>query len=113
LQQAPAYLYWFTWQTPILDGRPRAFHCAEIPFVFDNVERCENMTGGGKAARALAATMADTWIQFARTGDPNHKALPKWQRVSLQALPTMLFDSRPRLEPYPDQEEQVSISKSS
>jgi hypothetical protein len=30
---APAYLYWFQWQTPILDGRPRAFHCAELPFV--------------------------------------------------------------------------------
>jgi hypothetical protein len=53
LHQAPAYLYWFTWQTPILDDRPRAFHCAEIPFVFDNVERCENMTGGGREAPSL------------------------------------------------------------
>ena len=52
LGKAPAYLYWFTWQTPILDGRPRAFHCAEIAFAFDNVERCENMTGGGADARA-------------------------------------------------------------
>ncbi len=31
LNRAPAYLYWFTWQTPVFDGRPRAFHCAEIP----------------------------------------------------------------------------------
>jgi len=22
---APAYVYWFQWQTPVLDGRPRAF----------------------------------------------------------------------------------------
>ncbi len=111
LGQAPAYLYWFTWHTPILDGRPRAFHCAEIPFVFDNVERCENMTGGGEVARALAARMADTWIQFARTGNPNHKGLPQWQSVSSQANPTMLFDSQTRLAIDPDLEEQASIAR--
>src|SRR5689334_24283698 len=52
---APAYLYLFTWQTPVLDGRPRAFHCAELAFCFDNIDRCVNMTGGGAEARALAA----------------------------------------------------------
>ncbi len=110
LAQAPAYLYWFTWQTPILDGRPRAFHCADIPFVFDNVQRCENMTGGGLGARGLAAAMADTWIQFARTGDPNHKGIAPWHRVSAQATPTMLFDASTHLVVNPDQEEQASIS---
>lgn len=110
LGQAPAYLYWFTWQTPILDGRPRAFHCAEIPFVFDNVERCENMTGGGTAARALAAQMADTWIQFARTGDPNHAGIPVWQSVSAASTPTMLFDAPTRLALNPDAEEQASFT---
>jgi carboxylesterase type B len=33
LNVASAYLYWFTWQTLVLGGRPRAFHCAELPFV--------------------------------------------------------------------------------
>src|SRR5665213_966497 len=110
LHQAPAYLYWFTWQTPILDGRPRAFHCAEIPFVFDNVERCENMTGGGREAEALAAKMADTWIRFARTGEPNHKGIPQWQSVSSQSTPTMLFDVQTHLATDLDQEEQASIA---
>lgn len=112
LGPAPAYLYWFTWQTPILDGRPRAFHCAEIPYVFDNVSRCENMTGGGDVARALGARMADTWIQFARTGDPNHKGIPQWQTVSSRTNATMLFDSKIRLALDPDQEEQASVAHS-
>ena len=56
LNAAPAFLYWFTWQTPILDGRPRAFHCSELPFVFDNTDRCAAMTGGTDEARALAAS---------------------------------------------------------
>jgi hypothetical protein len=32
LNGAPAHLYWFAWQTPVFDGRPQAFHCAELPF---------------------------------------------------------------------------------
>src|ERR1700675_2078580 len=52
---APAYMYLFAWQTPILDGRPRAFHCSEIPFVFNNSDVSWFATGGGPEARALAA----------------------------------------------------------
>ena len=111
LKGAPAYLYWFTWQTPILDGRPRAFHCAELPFVFYNTDRCENMTGGGSIARALGARMAHAWIHFAHTGDPNHPGIPRWTPVSAKAgpIPTMIFDEPTVMMPGPDREEQASI----
>jgi para-nitrobenzyl esterase len=110
LGRAPAYLYWFTWQTPVFDGRPRAFHCAELPFVFCNTDRCENMTGGGSRARALSARMADAWIQFARTGDPNHPAIPRWSPFEAGTAPTMIFDDRPKLALNPDGDEQASIA---
>jgi para-nitrobenzyl esterase len=108
--RAPAYVYWFTWQTPILDGRPRAFHCSEIAFVFDNTDRCENMTGGGADARALAAIMSEAWIHFARTGDPNHAGMPKWPAFSTSTSPTMIFDNRTRAENGPDADEQRSVA---
>jgi para-nitrobenzyl esterase len=110
LGKSPAYLYWFTWQTPILSGRPRAFHCAEIPFVFDNTDRCENMTGGGADARALAATMSDAWIQFARSGNPNHPHLPRWDAFSPDRQPTMMFDNKTVQANGPDTAEQASIA---
>jgi para-nitrobenzyl esterase len=110
LGAAPAYLYWFTWQTPILNGRPRAFHCAEIPFVFDNTDRCETMTGGGAQARALAAKMSDAWIAFARDGNPNHAGIPRWPAFSTQTTPTMIFDNAVSLINDPDGDEQRSIS---
>jgi para-nitrobenzyl esterase len=106
----PAYLYWFTWQTPILDGRPRAFHCAEIPFVFNNTDRCETMTGGGGEARALGAKMSDAWIAFARSGNPNHGGIPHWPQFSVQNVPTMIFDTTISLINDPDGEEQRSIA---
>jgi para-nitrobenzyl esterase len=107
---APAYVYWFAWQTPILDGRPRAFHCSEIAFVFDNTDRCENMTGGGADARALAATMSEAWIHFARTGNPNHAGMPHWPAFSTSTSPTMIFDNRTRAENGPDADEQRSVA---
>jgi para-nitrobenzyl esterase len=102
---APAYLYWFHWQTPVLDGRPRAFHCAELPFVFYNTDRCATMTGGGADARALAGRIADAWLAFARTGDPNHKGLPKWPAFTPAQCPTMVFDNRCVLANAPDADE--------
>jgi para-nitrobenzyl esterase len=107
---APAYLYWFTWQTPILNGRPRAFHCAEIAFAFNNTDRCETMTGGGADARALAELVSDAWIHFARTGNPNHPKLPLWAPFSLEQVPTMIFDNRTWLINNPDRDEQRSVS---
>jgi para-nitrobenzyl esterase len=111
LGKAPAYLYWFTWQTPVLDGRPRAFHCAEIAFAFDNTDRCENMTGGGADAHALAAKVSDAWIHFARTGDPSHPGIPKWTQFSPETVPTMIFDNKTELVNNPDGGEQKSIAE--
>ena len=72
---APAYNYWFQWQSPILDGRARAFHCSELPFVFYNTERCATMTGNTPEARDLAARVSVAWLNFARKGDPNKPGL--------------------------------------
>jgi para-nitrobenzyl esterase len=110
LNGAPAYLYWFAWQTPVFDGRPQAFHCAELPFVFYNTDRCATMTGGGPDARALAGKVADAWIQFARTGDPNHRGIPYWPKFAPKSVPTMMLDNVVKVEVNPDALELESIA---
>ncbi len=90
---APAYLYQFCWQTPVLDGRPRATHCADIAFAFYNTDVSASMTGGTAEARELGAKVADAFINFARKGDPNHSGLPVWPIFNPEKAQTMCFDA--------------------
>lgn len=104
LNAAPVYMYLFTWQSPIMDGKYKALHCMEIPFVFNNIARCEEMTGGTKEAHALAAKMSDAWINFARTGNPNHKGLPTWPKFDQTKTATMHFNNTCVVKPQMDKE---------
>jgi len=77
----------------MVDGRPRAFHRSEIPFVFFNTDLAANQTGGTDEARGLAEKVCDAWIAFARTGNPNHPGLPTWPAFTADRVETMFFDS--------------------
>ncbi len=109
---ARAYVYWFTWDSPILDGRLHSFHCAEMPFVFDNTDRCDHMTGGGPEARALAARISGAWAQFARTGNPNHSGLPEWPAFDAAKRSTMIFNNACVAKDDPDGEELKALDAS-
>ncbi len=109
---APVSLFLFAWQTPILDGRPRAFHCSELPFVFDNTDRAAAMTGGTPEARALGGKVADAWIAFARSGDPSHRGLPSWPKFTPQQGAVMVFDNTCEVKNDPDRAARQVIANS-
>jgi para-nitrobenzyl esterase len=101
---APVYMYLFTWQSPVLDGKFKAVHCMELAFVFNNIHRCEEMTGGTKEAYTLADKMSTAWISFAKTGSPNHKGLPNWPAYNATNTATMHFDNLCVVKPQLDKE---------
>jgi len=101
---APVYVYLFSWQSPVMDGMYKAMHCMELPFVFDNIDKCEEMTGGGKEAYALADKMSSAWINFARSGNPSAKKLPNWPAYTQQTGATMIFDNKCEVKNNPDKE---------
>ncbi|MFM6937646.1 MAG: carboxylesterase family protein, partial [Aquirufa sp.] len=104
LNAAPVFMYLFTWQSPVMDGKYKSMHCFELPFCFNNIARCENMTGGGKEAYALADKVSQAWINFARLGNPNHKGLPTWPAYNAAATPTMHLDNTCEVKPQMDKE---------
>ncbi|WP_313178060.1 carboxylesterase family protein [Stenotrophomonas sp.] len=93
---APTWSYQLDWPSPVEEGRLRAFHTLDIPLVFDNAGLPTARTGGGEDARALAGTMSDALIAFARHGDPNHAGLADWAPYTLPQRRTMLFDVHSR-----------------
>jgi para-nitrobenzyl esterase len=92
LGAAPAYSYVYCWRTPVLDGRPGSFHAAEIAFTFDNAEICDHYSGGTPEAFVLSKQISTAWVNFARTGNPNHNGLPHWPAYTSEHRATMYFD---------------------
>jgi len=109
LKAAPAYTYYFTWQTPILDGLPGAWHTAELQFCFDNTKRCEQGTGNTPEAQALAKKMASSWAAFAATGNPSLPGLT-WKPTNPETNRTMIWDNECRMVDDPDGEARKIIS---
>jgi para-nitrobenzyl esterase len=110
LGTAPVYRYYFSWYSPIHDGKLRSFHTLEIPFVFDHVDEVKEMTGNGPDRAALAARMAAAWTAFARTGNPNHKGLPEWRPFDSTKRATMIFDTECRAVDDPYREERLAVA---
>lgn len=107
LGKAPAYLYNFAWETPVMGGKLKSPHALEIPFVFDNTEPSARYTGGGPEAKALADKMSDAWIAFARTGNPNIAKLPHWPAYNATQRPTMIFNNQSKVENDPIREQRL------
>ncbi len=105
-QKAPVYQYYFTWHSPVQDGKLRAFHTLEIPFAFDVVDLASSMTGTGADRQPLADKVSGAWVSFARSGDPNHKLLPKWEPFDTNKRAIMVFDDECKLVNDPHGEEQ-------
>jgi para-nitrobenzyl esterase len=109
LGKGPVHLYYFTWETPVQGGRLESPHTMEIPFAFDNVKISERMTGGGPEAMALADKLSDTWIAFARTGDPNTPKLPHWPAYDAKDRATMVINNVSKVENDPLREQRLAM----
>ena len=89
---ASAYMYLFTWQSPVREGKLKSFHTLDIPFAFNNVEVAASMTGAGQSRYALADRISTAFATFARDGRPSHHALPHWPEFTVAERATMVFD---------------------
>ncbi len=97
---SPAYAYQLDWATPKDGGKFGAPHASDIQLVFDNIAK-PGATAVGPEAQPMADRMSETFIAFARTGNPNNRLIPRWEPYTLPRRQTMLFDIPPHLEDDP------------
>jgi para-nitrobenzyl esterase len=100
---APVYVYSLDWRSPACEGRLKAHHAMDLPFVFDTTD-VPDTTRGATGARALAAVVSAIWAGFARTGRPEHPALPRWPAYSPDERATMILDTECRVAADPDRD---------
>ena len=114
-KQAPVYMYYFTWHSPVHDGKLKAYHTLDIPFVFENVDLATAMTGARQDRYALQDRMSAAWTNFARTGNPNVKGLlPEWPAFDTTTRATMMLDNECRVANDPngaERRELLSVRK--
>jgi para-nitrobenzyl esterase len=78
------YMYNFAWDTPVGDGRLKAFHTSDLPLEMRLVAYPES--------EELSKQLGGAWASFARSGDPNHSGLPHWEKYTAVKKATMVFD---------------------
>ena len=57
-------------------------------------DRVRAFVGQGPGPARMADQIGGAWVAFARTGDPNHRGLPRWPAYDGQRRPVMVFDNR-------------------
>lgn len=101
--KAETYVYHLVWRQPVEGGRRISQHSLDLPFVHDNVSAGMHMTGPDtEQTRAMVDNMANSWLAFSKTGNPNNGSVPNWKPYDLENRNTMLFDvpSRAENDPY-------------
>ena len=102
--KAPVWMYEFAWETPAFDGKLKACHSVEVPFVFDTLkvigERHQK-----PGAQALADKVSKTWATFARTGKVD------WAPYAADKRTTMIFNDESKALDDPDKDVRPLWSK--
>lgn len=96
----PAYAYQLDWATPKDNKKFGAPHASDIQLVFDNIAK-PGATAIGDEAQKMADIMSETFIAFAKTGNPNNKTIPRWKPYTMEKRETMVFNIPPHLENDP------------
>lgn len=97
-----AYMYEFAWQPPTFGGRLGACHAAEIPFVFDTLDKNPfTEIIGDHPPQYIADEMHAAWVSFATNGNPG------WFGYEPRNRSTMRFDLESEIMMDPRSEERA------
>lgn len=94
-------MYQNAWKSNAANGLIGAGHGLDTALAFDNADGRPTM-GADPNRYEMAAVLSETWIAFARSGDPNHAGLPTWKPFDPATRQTMILDLSSHLEPDPN-----------
>jgi para-nitrobenzyl esterase len=95
---APVFFYHLDWVTPVMSGKRYVPHALDIGMIFDNVAKSESMSGVSPEAQAIADQMSESWLAFAKNGDPSNAKVPAWPAYTQEQRNMMVFRTTPGVE---------------
>ena len=99
---APCYNYQMQCVVPYMGGLA-PWHCAEIPYVFRNVDMEPVASTGYEYSEKLQDEISDAWLAFMRTGNPSTEKL-RWEPFTHDGMQRMVFAEVSRMESSDDRE---------
>lgn len=101
------FFYIFTWPSPLVKG---ACHSVEIPFIFGTVSilGMKYIIGKGPEVNILSEKIMDSWIAFARNGNPNHGNIPEWPVYNTEKRATMMIGKEFEVKNAPFEKERLA-----
>ncbi|MHA1254885.1 MAG: carboxylesterase/lipase family protein, partial [Promethearchaeota archaeon] len=107
------YMYSFTYRTPVMGGIFGATHALEIPFVFGTLNDTEFgvYPKRDEINSKISELMMDSWISFARSGNPNHNEIPLWPTYNIDNRDTLLFGEDIKIEKDPLRTERLAMEE--
>jgi para-nitrobenzyl esterase len=103
----PAWVYQQTYPFANATGRTGAGHGSDIALVFDTVRPGSARADVGPVVDQVSGAFA----AFAKTGDPNHPGLPRWDKYELAQRQTMVFDVNSHMEDDPRGDERAFYAR--
>jgi para-nitrobenzyl esterase len=108
---APVYLYYFTRNLPVHEGKLHAPHTAEIPFAFDSLAHSAPIVGPvTPELQALADKVSAAWVSFARSGNPNNPKIPEWQPFDTRLRNVMVINDQWALKADPLHDTRIAVN---
>lgn len=96
---APIYSWMLTYCFDYMGTYP-AWHCSEIPFAMHNIDLIE--VYGSEECEKLQEEICGAWVNFAKTGNPNHSGLVSWPEYTREKGETILFDKQTMVKGFHD-----------
>jgi para-nitrobenzyl esterase len=96
---APVYLYRWDYPSPAYGGKFGAIHGMDVSLALHNP--VPPLAGNTPETKTMAEKLSSVWLAFAKTGNPNNKAIPHWPPYNADQRPTMIFDLNTRVENDP------------
>jgi para-nitrobenzyl esterase len=110
VHNSKTYMYLFTFPLKFQGKEVGSAHAGDAGFMFGSLDY-PSILGGiedSEEAKILSEKMMDSWIAFAKTGNPNHEGIEEWLKYEKNNRTTMILGKETKCEDKPMEKQRIA-----